>query len=83
MKRFASHYVITVDGEHLKQYVVELENEEVVRYFPLLEETESTEWLPGVIELKKNGKHIVAYHLYPFDFILMKPVGETQRKQLK
>lgn len=81
-RRFASHYLITTDGDYLKYYIVELDNNCVMNYFPMQDETEAVEWIPGVIELKKEKDKTIAFHLFPFDFISMKPVGETQRRQL-
>ena len=82
MKKYASHYIQTIDNQYLKQYIVEISDGQVIGLLPLLEEVESVEWLPGIIELKSFDDKIVAYHLFPFDFTLMQPVDETQRKQL-
>lgn len=83
IKRFASHYIITPNYSYLKQYVIEVNDGYVVNFFMLTEEIESVEWLPGVIELIQDGKQIRAYHLSPFDFTLMRSVGETQRILLR
>ena len=82
MKKYASHYVITIDNQYLKQYIVKISNAQVVELLPLTEEVESVEWLPGVIQLEWRDNKIIAYHLFPFDFTLMQSVVETQRKQL-
>lgn len=83
MKRFASHYLYVPESGYLKQYAIEMEEEYVIRFFPLTEEIESVEWMPGVIELMPYGNKHYAYLLYPFNFMTMQPVDETQRKQLR
>ena len=82
MKRFASNYIISTNNEKLRQHVVEIDNGCVIDVYPLPQEVESTEWLPGVIELKNSNNKIIAVHMYPFDFISMKPVVETQHTLL-
>ena len=83
MKRFSSHYIITTNLEYLKQHVIELNDSgEVINIFPLTEELESIEWLPGAIELKNIDNRIIAFHYFPYNFTLMKPVDETLRRQL-
>ena len=82
IKRYCSNYLITVDKQFLKQQIVELMDGTVINYYPLIHEVESVEWLPGVIELNSVNQTITAHLLFPYDFILRKPVGETQRIQL-
>ncbi len=84
MKRFAAHYINNLEtGESHKQAVVEIDTYGYVStVFSLIQEIESAEWLPGVIELAHEDDNLVAYHLYPFDFTRMQPVGETLRKRL-
>lgn len=83
MRRFSSHYIITTKPEYLKQHVIELNDSgEVIDIFPLIGEMEDVEWFPGAIELKYIDNRLLAFHYFPFDFTLMKPADETQRKQL-
>lgn len=83
MRRIASNYIITTNNEKLRLHVVEIEDECVIKTYPLTYETEAVEWLPGAIELKNCNNQIIAVHMYPFDFISMKPVDETRHTQLK
>lgn len=81
--RYAAHYLYTSSSGYLKQYGIEIEDMRVVRIFPAAAETESTEWLPGVIELEMSSDHQwEIWHYYPFDFIHMMSVSETQRRRL-
>jgi hypothetical protein len=82
-KRYAANYVITVDGETLRQHVVELTDGCVTRLFPLNgAEERNVEWMLGAIELRREGGATVASHLYPYDFAAMSCVGETRRTRL-
>ena len=81
-RRYASHYLCNLHNDYLKYYVVEVVDGIPGDYFPLHDEVEAVEWLPGVIELEQKDGKIYAYHLYPYDFIEMKPVAETQRRLL-
>ena len=84
MRKVSSHYLHLPDGTFLPQQVVEMSRGEVVNYYPLDGESEDIEWYPGVIELHpEEGGRCTAWLLYPYDFIGMKPVGGTQRRQLK
>ena len=84
MKRFAAHYIKTITGDLLRQYVIQIDDDAIVTHLsPLIHEIESVEWLPGVIEIVDENNTQVAYHLYPFDFIHMLPVDETQRRRLQ
>ena len=68
MKKYASHHVITIDNQYLKQYIVKISNAKVVEMPPLTEEGVSVEWFPGAIQLDWRDYQIIAYHLFPFDF---------------
>ena len=83
MRRIASNYIITTNSEKLRLHVVEIEDGCVINTYPLTHETEAVEWLPGAIEIKNCNNQVIAVHMYPFDFISMKPVDETQHTLLK
>ncbi len=83
MKSFAAHYIKTLSEDYLRQFVIQIDDDGVVsRFFPLEYEIESVEWLPGIIEIVSEDNCQVAYHLFPYDFICMQPVCETQRRRL-
>lgn len=84
MKYFASHYLYVPALGFLRKQVVEIDGTGyVARHFPLNGEWESVAWLPGVIVLSQedNGK-LQAFHLFPFDFEKMEPMGNSQRRRL-
>lgn len=83
IRKIASHYLCLEDGRFLRRQVVVLEDGIVRSYYALTGEMEDIEWMPGVIELHTDNSGIIAYLLYPYDFIEMKPVGGTQRRLLK
>lgn len=81
MTRYASHFVYVPGRGFLKRHGVELAGGKAVRIFALEEgETAHTQWLPGVLEIEEDQR---VFHCYPFDFIAMRPVSGTQRKQLR
>ena len=83
VRRYASHYICLSPDHYLRQHVVETIDGQAGKVYPLEGEPEDVEWLPGVIALAEDPDGIVrAYHFYPYDFTALRPVDETQRRQL-
>lgn len=82
-RRYVAHYLYTPSRGYLKLHGVEIDGKSLIRIFSFTEEMENAEWLPGIIKLEITPDHRVEiWHYYPFNFINMMPVFETQSRRL-